>query len=243
MTRFGKAVLAGVAAIGLGMSSAQAALSISSVQGGAATGSIRFNFDNLTLGTLSPQNATSVNSPLVMGVQIQPNAAVVLGSAAGLYAAPFLSGANGVGFGPGGTDQANGVNETQYLTAGSTGAAAGAQIELILPFSAQYFGILWGSIDDYNTLKFYDGATLVGTVTGADVTATPTGNQGPDGTRYVNITSTLSFDRVVATSSQFAFEFDNVALAQNIPAPAALAVFGLGLLGLGAVRRAKRRAA
>jgi hypothetical protein len=252
MQVFRKALFASVAAGLLGIGSAQAALSVSSVQGGAATGSVRYNFDNMTLtnGQLPASSqvvAPSFGDPsLAMTVNITPNARVVQGST-GQYAAPFLTLSNGIGFGPNGTDQANvpGANTTTYLTAGSTGATAGAQIELVLPFSAQYFGILWGSIDSYNTLRFFDGATLVGTLTGSNVTATPTGSQSADGTRYVNITSTTAFNRVVATSTDFAFEFDNVALARDpggadpsiVPAPAALALFGLGLLALGALRR------
>jgi hypothetical protein len=164
----------------------------------------------------------------------------------GQFAAPFLSLNNGQGFGAGGSNQAAGANATTYLTAGSTGATAGAQIELLLPFEARYFGLLWGSIDGYNTLRFFNGATQVGgNITGANVTANPNGAQNQDGTRYVEITSALGFNRVVFTSSQFAFEFDNVALAREpggadpsiIPAPAGLALFGLGLLGLAALRR------
>jgi hypothetical protein len=240
MTRFGKAVLGGVAAIGLGMSSAQAALSVSGLVGGAPTGTIRFNFDDLPLGTAGGAS-TAVNSTDQIIVNITTNGQAVQGSASGVYAAPFLSGGNGTGFGPGGSNEADGVNATTDLTSGSTGSVAAAQVELVLPFTATYFGILWGSVDSYNTLFFYDGATLVGSVTGSAVTASPNGNQGVNGTLYVNIESTLGFNRVVARSSSFAFEFDNVALsAAPIPAPASLALLGLGLLGLGAARRGRR---
>jgi len=243
MTRLGKAVLAGVAAIGLGMSSAQAALSVSGSVGGAPTGTIRFNFDDLALGT-GGGLSTAVNSADQITVNITTNGQAVQGSSSGVFAAPFLSGGNGTGFGAGNTNQADGANATIYLTSGSTGAIAAAQVELVLPFTARYFGILWGSVDSYNTLRFFDGNVLVGTVTGSDVTASPNGNQGVQGTLYVNINSTLGFNRVVAVSSQFAFEFDNVALsAAPIPTPAALAVFGLGLLGLGLARRRKHAAA
>jgi hypothetical protein len=83
-------------------------------------------------------------------------------------------------------------------------------------------------------------------VTGSDVVASPNGNQGQEGTLYVNINSDLAFDRIVATSSQYAFEFDNVAYNEtNVttpePSTVVISLVAGSFLGLYTIR--KRRAA
>jgi len=235
--------LAAAALLACSAGTANAAVFVSGSVGGAPTGVVLDNLDWLPLGIaggLSPQSGITVS--------IVTNGAAVQGTLGGQYAAPFLSGGNGTGFGnPIGTaNQPNGVDGTTYLTSGSTGSVGTAMVTIDLPDNSGlgylYFGLLWGSVDDYNTLQFYNGSDLVGTVTGSDVTASPNGDQGVNGTLYVNIVSTLAFNRVVATSSDFAFEFDNLAFNETspVPAPAAAGLLGLGLLGLFAARNRRR---
>lgn len=211
---------------------AHAALVYSGSVGGAPVGTLRENFDGLALGTgggITPSGIT---------VSFGGTGQAVQGAVANRYARPFLSGNNGAGFGPGGSVQPNGADATTYLSSGSTAANPGSFVELLLPTARTYFGLLWGSIDSYNTLSFFDGATRVGSLTGTDVVAGPNGNQGVNGTLYVNINSTLPFDRVVATRPTYAFEFDNIAYDERpVPAPATLALLGLGFAGVAAARR------
>lgn len=219
---------------------ANATLIYSSSIGGAPTGVTYENFDSIPLGAGGGTGASGIV------VSFNPNAGAVVGASSGLYAAPFLSGGNGAGFGNPSGNQPNGTDNTTYLASGSTGEFAGASITLTMPAPQQYFGLLWGSVDLFNTLQFFKGAMLVGTLTGADVLASPTGNQGVNGTVYVNINSDVAFTRVVATSSSYAFEFDNVAFNDKpigVPEPLTLSVLGMGLLGLSLIRRQRSRSA
>ena len=105
-------------------------------------------------------------------------------------------------------------------------------------------GLLWGSVDTYNTLTFLDGTDVVGQFTGKDVNKLANGDQGASGTYYVNINLSDSFTSVVATSSSYAFEFDNVALSSSplkVPEPGTVGVFLLGLLLVGSAYRLKGR--
>ena len=230
MSRFSKHIAA-AGAIGLmalfGTTAANASLIVTAAVGGAPTGVSYANFDNLALG-----NAGGMSGGV--DVSFSGNGEVVAGALSGRYAAPYLSNGNGALFG----DANNGPDTTHYLSTGT------GSVTIALPGLEGYIGMLWGSVDGYNSLKLYDGATLVGSLTGNDVTANANGNQGVNGTYYVNITSDHPFDRIVASSSSYAFEFDNLAYntaGGDVPEPMTWTLFAAGLLGLTAFALARRR--
>ena len=114
--------------------------------------------------------------------------------------------------------------------------------------TANYFGLFWGSIDNYNTLEFFSGGisgTKVASIDGGFLKSVDSdilvqGNQvSLDDNRYINFFfGSDIFDTVKLISSQNAFESDNHAWA-TVPEPGTLALFGLGLAGLMVARRKK----
>ncbi len=106
---------------------------------------------------------------------------------------------------------------------------------------AQYVGFLWGSVDTYNSVSIYSGATLLGTYNGASV-ATPT-----NGTQFAYFnafgTSSQKITSMVFNSPlQNAFETDNFAVSA-VPETETYAMLlaGLGLMGTIARRRNKSK--
>jgi hypothetical protein len=132
---------------------------------------------------------------------------------------------------------------TPYLTVAYP-AQTGAMLAT-LGASYNYFGLYWGSIDDYNTLKFYNSGTLIATITGTDVIAAGTtlGDQvAPGSNRYVNFFFTdATFDKIELSTTQYAFETDDHAYAK-VPEPTGLALMGLGLAAVGFAARRRQLA-
>jgi hypothetical protein len=185
------------------------------------------NFDNAPLGSGVYNGVGGLTLTTV------PNAAVVTGTS-DQAAAPFVDGTNNLYFGPVYT----GPDNTRYVAAGATSTNPAAVATLSFTAAQQYLGLLWGSVDIFNTLSFFNGATLVGTITGqnlADLGFPAGGLRNPQGTVYVNIVATggTTFNRVEARSTINTFEFDNVAFSV-VPEPtsAVLALAGGGLFFL-----------
>lgn len=235
-----QALLAGavlVTGMGLVATTASATAVITGSVGGVPSGAdVYENFDSVSLGGGTYTTSNGIIVTFAGGGQ------AVKGALTGKYAAPFLSGGNGFNF----SSQMDGADRTTYLATG----AAGSNVTLAFVGPTRYMGLLWGSVDAYNTLTFFNGTTQVGQFTGADVgNSAGTGNciggdQGKLGTCYVNINLSDSFTSVVATSSAYAFEFDNVAISASplkVPEPGTVGVFLLGLLLVGSAYRLKAR--
>lgn len=123
-----------------------------------------------------------------------------------------------------------------YLSVGiSPGQLGPVEIDLSSG-PARYYGFLWGSPDRYNTVAFYDGATLLVQLSGEDVSPLS------KNTFYFNAFAGVGekFTRVVFDSSGNAFETDNHAIVPvTAPGTYALTLAALGLLAAGSrVRKA-----
>lgn len=220
-----------VGAVLLASASVQAIPTItSSVVGGVPTGVNYVTFDNLADGTTG-SGVVGTGPGGSVTIDFLGNSRVAQGSVGGQYAAPVLSNGQGSLF----SGQPDGVNTTPYLSTGTS------SIKISFGSDQQYLGLLWGSVDTYNHLDFYTSSdVLLGTISGSQVTPAATGNQGAQGTFYVNINSD-PFRYVVARSTSFAFEFDNLAYSSRpvgVPDGGMSAGFlGLGLMGLAMWRR------
>jgi hypothetical protein len=213
------------------------------IGGGAQSGVNYLNFDSLAPGLTGSFSLPGSVSLAVGGNQAQTESSADNNASS----SPWLSGNNNVNFeSPSALPSGGVADNTTYV---ATGIIPGGSVTLSFAGAQNYLGLLWGSVDPGNVLKFYSGAngtgSLVATVSGADLGSAdgtivlgPTDiNEGIDGTAYVNLFLDADFQSVVATSSTLTFEMDNVAYGTVPDGGLTIALLGGALVGLQMLRR------
>lgn len=198
-----------------------------------------------------PNGGCHVNSA-AQGIEVTGNFWVTKGSGSGKAAAPandktcYASGPLNLNNGGQAGNTAT-IDWTDFLATNLPGK------------KINYLGLYWGSIDRYNDITFYaqgqainiasiNGSALNKTkLNGADILqfgGSSGDRENPNTNRYVNLWfgEDEQFDKLVFSSSNYAFEMDNLVIqvagvAETVPTPGSLALVGLALVGLTLRRR------
>lgn len=149
---------------------------------------------------------------------------LVTGSVSGVYAAPA-------------------GDATQYAVVPMAGQGLGvANLDVSALGTIKTLSFYWGSIDRYNTVEFFNGATSVFALNGS-MLPPANGDQGAGLTNrrvYFTFGPGEAFDSIRFTSDAVAFEFDDIAVGVPEPASWAMMILGFGMVGYAARRRKTR---
>ena len=175
------------------------------------------DFELLTFENISLGDVNSLNTKNGLPWAWTGNATIVNGSVSNQYAAPYGLGA---------------IDISNYIAVPNPIANGSVKVQLGCLYN--YFGLWWGSIDSYNTLSFYNGNTLVASITGSDAVRAieANGNQkAPSTNLYVNIFDIPSFDSFEMKSTGYAFEADNITVGNTapVPEPSTMALIGFSM--------------
>ena len=199
------------------------------VLGGAqAHAAANYSFTATNTGTMAGNaGVTSVANTVGSG-----------GSGSGAYTMVANGEATSMSGGYFGPYNAAGQAVSQYFSPGAD--------SFNLSFSAaqKYLGLIVGTNDPGahpNLITFFKSGAQVGQITSNDIANAPDAQQMSNRSYYINVNfmNNFSFDQVLFSgASGYSFEFANVvASAADVPEPATLGLFGLGVIGLGLRRR------
>lgn len=139
----------------------------------------------------------------------------------------------------GSTNPGSGFNNDGGISNWLT-AYSGTSITIDFNSIESYFGILWGSIDTSNTIKFYNGTSLIASYTGSEI-ASNGGNYYPAAGSFVGFTANAAssdFNKIVLSDNTTSFESVNYAtLTSAVPVPTAFWMFLTGFVGLLGLKR------
>lgn len=197
--------------LALGLASASLGLSTTITIGGTLSGN---SGETTSIANTSLTNFDSWTLP--SNYTLTGTAGIVSGNSNGQYASPT-------------------GDSTPYLSTG-TGAVT-------IDFASQpidYFGLYWGSVDAYNSIVFTNTLGQTSTYSGSSLAALGVLVNGND-SAYVNFYAAgdQNWTSVTLSSTENAFEFDNVSTAAPEPASFAMAGLGIGFAALGVIRRRK----
>jgi PEP-CTERM motif-containing protein len=124
-------------------------------------------------------------------------------------------------------------------------------VQLLLSTPENYFGLYWGSMDDWNSIAFFSNHAPIAAFSGADIAAlaglaADGDQQSFTSSRYINFYLGATFyDEVILSTATYNFEVDNIAFGDpplEIPEPSSLMLLGFALGGTVALRRRRTAA-